>query len=135
MTTYYWLSPNGVSIHGEGIAPDEEVYQAPIAYEYYLMMDEEETVPTDSVSDFTRIAQLSLEYLGYDVKREDGYFDEAFRQILREYRNEKGLEDPDILDALTYRSIVSDTIRVLNSDPEKDYQLVRAKEILNGNQN
>ena len=133
MTAYYWLSPNGVSIHGEGIVPDEEVYQAPIAYEYYVMMEEDETVPVDSVSEFTRIAQLSLDYLGYDVKREDGYFDEAFRQILKEYRNDRGLEDPDLLDPATYHSIISDTIRTLNSDPEKDYQFVRAKEILNGN--
>ncbi len=67
------------------------------------------------------------------MKREDGYFDEAFRQILEEYRNDRGLEDPGYLDPATYHCIISDTIRTLNSDPEKDYQFVRAKEILNGN--
>ena len=50
------------------------VYQAKIAYEYYAMMEDDETCKVDSVSEFTRIAQLSLQYLGYDVKREDGYF-------------------------------------------------------------
>lgn len=132
MTAYYWLSPNGVSIHGEGIAPDVEVRQADIAYEYYTMMDESEKCEYDSVSDYTRIAQLSLQYLGYDVKRSDGYFDEAFLEELLKYKKDRGLEENEALDAQTYKMIISDVIRVLNDDPSKDYQFVRAKEILSG---
>ena len=132
MTQYYWLSPNGVSIHGEGIHPDVEVRLADIAYEYYYQMEEGESYAYDSVSGFTRIAQMGLEYLGYNIGRTDGYFDRDFETSLLQYKKDNSLAGEAILDEETYQSIISSVLRQIYTDPEKDYQLIKAKEVLNG---
>ena len=133
MTQYYWLSPNGTSIDNEGIKPDIEVKQADIAYEHYYQMQEGESLGFDSVSEYTRIAQLSLEYLDYNISRTDGYFDKGFEEALLKYKQDYDLGSDALLDDKTYKSIVSSVIRELSINPEKDYQLVKAKEIISGN--
>ena len=133
MTQYYWLSPSGVSIHKEGIKPDVEVRMADIAYETYSQPAEGETFGYDSVSEFTRIAQLGLDYLDYNINRTDGYFDSEFENSLLQYKADHDLENTPILDEETYQSIISSVIRELYTNPSKDYQLVKAKEIISGN--
>lgn len=128
-TSFEWLSPNGVSIHKVGIVPDEQVRQPDISYEYYIDMKEDEKYEYDSVSDATRLAQMSLDLLGYEVDRTDGYFDQSFSEAIRQYKTDKGFLEDSILDFQTYEAIVSDVIFNLNQF-ENDYQLKKAIEIL-----
>ncbi|MCR4633044.1 MAG: PDZ domain-containing protein [Erysipelotrichaceae bacterium] len=129
LTTYYWYSPDGVSIDQVGIVPDEEVRMPDIYYEYYFDMEDDETYAYDSVSDATAVSQKALAYLGYDVSRSDGYFDEQTLNAIDAYKADHGLAGQGILDQETYISIISETRRQL-ADPEKDPQLLRAIEIM-----
>lgn len=128
-TSYEWLSPNGVSIHKVGITPDVEVKQPDIAYEYYVNMADDEKYEYDSVSDVTRLAQMSLELLGYKVNRKDGYFDKSFAEALKQYKKDNSLVEDSVLDLNTYESIVSDVISALN-EQNNDIQFNKAIEIL-----
>ena len=131
ITTSYWTSPNGVSINKEGVKPDVEVYLDDVLYEnVYSFADEEDVYEIDSVSSFTRIAELGLRFLDYEVDRVDGYFDDSFAKALRTYKVDNGLEDNELLDNNTYEAIISSVVREYNINKEKDLQLQKAIELL-----
>ena len=132
ITAYYWYSPNGVSIDKVGLKPDVEVKMPAIYYEYYNEKLEE-TYEFDSVSDNVRLCQMILEYLGYDVKRTDGYFDESFAKALVSFKQKYNLEPTAVLDNDTYEVMISEVHREMINNPDKDIQMAKAKEILNGN--
>ncbi|MBQ6478820.1 MAG: PDZ domain-containing protein [Erysipelotrichaceae bacterium] len=134
VTTYYWYSPNGTSIHGTGIVPDVEVRMPEIYYQVYYFPAEGETYEPDSVSETVKLVQQSLEFLDYPVDRTDGYFDQSMADCLREYKVSKGLSDDPVLDAETFEAIVSDVSREIATNPDKDLQMIQAKELINGNQ-
>lgn len=131
LTSYYWYSPNGVSIDKTGIEPDYEVKMPDIYYQYYFDMEEDETYEPDSVSESVRYAQLAMDYLGYDIERKDGYFDISFGQALISFRGEHGLSAIAVLDRDTFNAIIAETRSELSSNPEKDMQLLKALEVIN----
>ena len=133
ITSYYWYSPKGTSIHKEGVKPDIEVSMPDIYYETYYSMEEDETYEYDSVSDSNRIIQMSLDFLGYDLKRTDGYFDESFGRALRAFKQDNGMEENEILDSKTFELIISRTRYVLSTDQSKDTQMMKAIEVLHEN--
>ena len=128
-TSFNWLSPNGVSIHKVGIKPDVEIKQPDLAYELYVEMAEDEKFEYDSVSDVTRLAQMSLDLLGYDIERTDGYFDQSLVVALNQYKVDRGFNNDSVLDSKTYETIVSDVLSSLN-ESQNDYQFNKAIEIL-----
>ena len=134
ITTYYWYSPNGVSINKEGVHPDIEVDMPEIYYQYYYDMAEDETYEYDSIGEPVKIVQLALSYLDYDVDRTDGYFSKSLEEALIAYQSENGLDPDGILNRDTYGSIISLTRRELANNAEKDPQLSKAKEIMNEDQ-
>ena len=129
LTSYYWYSPDGVSIDKTGIKPDVEVRMPDIYYEYYYDMEEDESYVYDSVSEAAAIAQKALTYLGYDVGRTDGYFDETTLNALKAYKADHELEGEDVLDQDVFSSIISETRRQL-ADPLRDPQFETAKQIM-----
>ncbi len=131
LTSYYWYSPDGVSIDKTGIKPDYEVKMPDIYYQYYYDMEEDEIYEPDSVSESVRYAQMAMDYLGYDLERTDGYFDRSFAEALISFRGEHGLSAIAVLDRETFAAIVAETRSELSSDPEKDIQLLKALEVIN----
>ena len=129
LTSYYWYSPDGVSIDKTGIKPDVEVRMPDIYYEYYYDMEEDESYVYDSVSEAAAIAQKALTYLGYDVGRTDGYFDETTLNALKAYKADHELGGEDVLDQDVFSSIISETRRQL-ADPLRDPQFETAKQIM-----
>jgi carboxyl-terminal processing protease len=134
ITTYYWYSPDGVSIHEEGVHPDIEVSMPEIYYQYYSDMEEDEAYAYDSIGEPVRIAQLALSYLDYEVDRTDGYLSETTEAVLKQYQAENKLEVSGILDRNTFSSIVALARRELAGNPEKDPQLIKAKEVIHEDQ-
>jgi carboxyl-terminal processing protease len=130
LTSYYWYSPNGVSIDKTGIEPDVEVLMPDIYYQTYFEMDDDETYEYDSVSNTVLVTQKALDYLGYEVERSDGYFDRSLADALRTYKADRGLPEDEILDQQTFNSIVSETRRELSNNREKDTQFQKALEII-----
>ena len=134
VTSYYWYSPNGVSIHKTGVIPDVEVRMDDICYEYFYSMADDETYEIDSVSEANRIAQLSLQYLDYEPSRTDGYFDEGTQAALLRFKEEHNLGSAAVLDRGTMEALISDVSRAISLDPLKDKQMMKAKELIHGNQ-
>ena len=133
MTAYYWYSPNGVSIHGTGVVPDVEVYMPDVYYEYYYALEEDETYEYDSVGSAVQTAEKALDYLGYDVDRTDGYFDQSFADALTAFKKANGLDAAPVIDALTFETIISEVNREMANNIDKDTQMNAAKEVLRGN--
>ena len=130
VTTSYWTSPNGVSINGDGVKPDIEIKLDDILYENVYNMEEEDSFEFDSVSNYIKIAQKGLKYLGYELNRVDGYFDKSFINALKQYKINNSLEVNETLDNNTYSAIVSSVIREYNTNKDKDLQLQKAIEVL-----
>ena len=133
VTTSAWSSPNGRSINGEGITPDYEVKLDEIFYTLAVDMDEDDEYTLDSVSEYNRLTQLALKYLGYGPKRTDGYFDENFRDTLNVFKKDNGLKTDGILDHETYKTVFDRVSYVYAMDYHKDPQLNKAKELIDQN--
>ena len=129
VTTTKWLSPNGVWINGEGIKPDVEVRLHDVMYENYYILPENQDFCYDTVSNYVRLAQLSLDYLGYDINRFDGYFDSEFEEELMKYQADSDLEVTGILNSGTYNALYFDMLRA-STESFNDVQKVKAIEIL-----
>lgn len=130
LTTSYWTSPNGTSINKEGVKPDYEVFLDDILNQNVYSLDETKVYEYDSVSQFVMVSQMGLKYLGYEVDRTDGYFDESFLKALKEYKLNNDLEVNEVLDTNTYDAIISSVIREYNTNIKKDLQLQKAIEVL-----
>lgn len=130
MTTYYWYSPNGISIDKEGVKPDIEVRMPEIYYETYTTLADDEYYEYDSVSDKIRIMQLALQYLDYGNKRSDGYFDEDFLTALDRFKQDNGIEADGRLDRDAFETAISLVSRNLSLNEDKDTQLQKAKELM-----
>lgn len=130
MTTSKWLSPNGVWVNGEGISPDYEVFLDDVFYYEGEGMEENEVFEFDDVADQVSLAQMSLDFLGYDVSRTDGYFDEELVETLKVFQKEHSLKETGTLNQETFVALLSKTNRVFNSDKTTDKQLMKAIEII-----
>ena len=126
ITSSKWLSPNGEWINGIGIKPDVEVLLDDILYEIYTMMEDGDVLTLDSVSPFNILASESLEFLGYDIARKDGYFDESLQAAISAFQADKGFEVTGELDSATYETIISNVIKEWAMNPQKDRQMLEA---------
>ncbi|SJZ38037.1 S41 family peptidase [Anaerorhabdus furcosa] len=133
-TSSKWLSPSGVSIDGVGIKPDIEVKLHDILYEAYLPMEETDSFTVDQVSNYVRILQEGLDYLGYSVNRTDGYFDESTLTALKQFEKNLNITQDGILDKGTFEAIVSSVVKEYSLNEAKDAQLNEAINVLKENQ-
>ena len=125
-TKAIWLSPNGNSINNVGITPDilvetEEALLTAAPQDF-------DPVSVDSVSTACQVMQIYLDYLGYDIDRQDGYFSTQTLQAMRQFEADYGLEAQDELDDELLTVILSKVIYVSRVDESKDIQKIRALE-------
>ena len=126
-----WLTPDGQKINKVGIKPDVEVKLHPILSEPFAIIEEGQVFEYDSVGLPIATAQKVLDFLGYDIKRQDGYFDKSFEQALLKYQKDNNLETSAILDEKMYDILLSKTIREWNENTDQyDRQLERAVKLL-----
>ncbi len=97
-TTAAWLTPNGVSINGEGIHPDVEVFLDDALYLTALSLEDDEEYQYDVVAEEVVSMQKILKFLGYTMKRVDGYFDKVTVSSLKEFQADNALEVTGVLD-------------------------------------
>ena len=129
-TTSKWTSPSGVWVNKVGITPDHEVKQHDVYYETFPAIEDGEEFGVDSVSDFTRLTQVSLDFLDYEIDRTDGYLSENTSACILEYQKEHDLEVTGTVNAQTYKAVLSQVILSFSKLDERDYQLTKAMEVI-----
>lgn len=134
LTVANWTSPSGLSINGIGIEPDKIQENHKILDYVGVSFDEtiQEYYEYDSVSTYVNIMQYALDYLGYKIDRFDGYFSKETLSALNEFKKENNMEIDGILDSDTYVSILAKVIKEKNTNINKDLQLNKGRELLNG---
>lgn len=130
VTKSYWQSPNGNSFNGVGIDPDEFVYQHDLMYEVLTVFEDDMSFKYDDNDHNVKVCQLALDFLDYKVDRIDGYFNSTTELALNEFKSDNNLKVDGILDRQTYLALISKANYERNHNSDKDYQLVKAKEII-----
>ena len=129
-TDVIWKSGNGVFINGEGITPDYTVRLHDALYLTYLNLDDGEVYQYDQVSSKVYTAQVMLDFLGYSVDRQDGYFSEATRDAITAFQKNNGLEVNGLLDKRTASAIDSKVVSEWGIHKDKyDTQMHKALEL------
>ncbi len=129
-TTSKWLSPSGVWVDETGITPDVEVFLHDVLYMGYDKI-EDEVLEIDSVSSYVEVVQNSLDFLGYDVKRLDGYFDQSTYDELVLFQKELNIEAVGVIDNETLSALTAEVTKVWSMDKSYDSQLQKAIEVIN----
>jgi carboxyl-terminal processing protease len=123
LSTNKWLTPKEVWVHGKGVKPDVETKQHPLF--------EIEFVPLRGrfeVGDFSEevaYAQKVLHAFGFQIVRQDGYFDQTTQEALMDFRERYDLDEGDALDELFFEKL-QEQITVYKSKKENDLQLQMA---------
>lgn len=129
-TDVIWKSGNGVFINGEGITPDYIVRLHDALYLNYLNLDDGEVYRYDQVNGKVYTAQVMLDFLGYSVDRQDGYFSEATRDAITAFQKNNGLEVNGLLDKRTASAIDSKVVSEWGIHKDKyDTQMHKALEL------
>ncbi|HLR70242.1 MAG TPA: peptidoglycan-binding domain-containing protein, partial [Pseudogracilibacillus sp.] len=89
----------------------------------------EDVLQYDQTDEQIENAQIMLTGIGYDTKREDGYFDEQTKLAVEEFQNDHDLAVTGEIDEKTAYAIESKVIDIIRSG-EEDLQLQKALEEL-----
>jgi carboxyl-terminal processing protease len=123
MTIAKWLTPNGNWIHENGIKPDIAV-QPPELYKA-ARLALTETLKQDMLGDQVKSMQMMLHGLGYEVKREDGYFDATTVQAVQKFQTEHSLPATGQVDQATGEALERAAVAWIQ-DKQNDIQLLEA---------
>ncbi|MFI3283901.1 MAG: S41 family peptidase, partial [Erysipelotrichaceae bacterium] len=130
-TAGIWTSPNGVWIDGVGITPDIEVDIPTILSLWIPALTEGLVIQLDEVASGVLVAQEALDFLGYEITRKDGYFDETTMAALQAFADDIGYELVDGIDETIYNAMISETQKQWATDSSLDPQLQKAIEVIN----
>ncbi|MBH5320652.1 S41 family peptidase [Paenibacillus sp. GSMTC-2017] len=123
MTIAKWLTPKGNWIHKEGITPNQLV-EPPDLYTV-ARLTLKETLKPDSLSEQVRSAQIMLHGLGYEPKREDGYYGTETVEAVQKFQAENGLPTTGEIDAKTAQTLEKSVVKWIQNK-ENDLQLHEA---------
>ena len=132
VTTAQWLTPNGNLIQDIGIDPDIPVKRHPVFYQDVKMLEENEEVGLDQVSESMAYAQKALDFIGYDVDRMDGYTSAKTIETINQFNKDLNLKVTNTLDVTTLQVLNTEVLRVLHTKGnEIDTQLQVALGLFN----
>lgn len=123
MTIAKWLTPNGNWIHQKGITPNQ-IVEPPDMFTV-ARMNVQEPLKLDSFSEQVRSAQIMLHGLGFEPKREDGYFDEETVAAVKRFQSENRLTMTGEIDAKTAAALEQAVVKWIQNK-ENDAQLLEA---------
>lgn len=131
-TTAEWLTPSGKKINKVGIKPDVEVALHPVLSGIFPIMEDSQTFTYNTVGSQVAAASSMFDFLGYDIEREDGFFDKSLERAINKFKQDKNLKADGILDKDLYEMLISKTIREWNENTKAyDTQLEKAMVIIN----
>lgn len=129
-TTAQWLTPKNNKIDGVGITPDYLV-DLPLAARVGIVVEGEFAV--DSVSEECMIAQIYLQFLGYDVDRSDGYFSEKTLAALNAFERDMKIDIGKVINQTNMEALMNArTDKWLHERNTLDTQFLKAMEVISG---
>lgn len=131
-TTAQWLTPLGNQIHGVGIDPTIEIRLHDVFYQDIpTFEDDKPSVRVNEVHEGVSYVQQALDFLGYNIERFDGYYDEITYNALIEYQQDLQMRKDGIINASLVSSLSSSIIREWNLNKDlHDVQYQMALEII-----
>lgn len=123
MTIAKWLTPKGNWIHEAGIKPDIAI--KPPALYTVARLNITDTLKQDTIGEQVKSVQIMLHGLGYDPKREDGYFGAETVEAVHKFQAEHGLSATGQVDKLTGDALEQAVIKWIQ-DKANDIQLDEA---------
>lgn len=127
LTVQRWLSPSGKSIHEIGVDPTIEVNKPDYYYTYPIQVDEPLTF--DQAGPHIENAQKMLVGLGFELDRDDGYFDETTEDAVKAFQQENDLDVTGVIDQSTAEVLQTKVIENIRNGVD-DVQLAKALENL-----
>ena len=123
-----WMLPSGKWINGEGLTPDyivENIDTSEISTKTI-----ESDLSFDCVDSNVKSLQKGLKILGYDCKREDGYFSNDTVEALKQFESDNNLTVDGIYQDHD-KDILLSEILIFVDEPANDYQYKKLLEIMN----
>ena len=127
LTTQVWRTPEDNWINEEGVTPTIEVSEPDFYSFYQVYLKDGKTFEADMVDAGIANAQNILATLGYEVTRQDGYFDEATTKAIEKFQTDNELDVTGDIDAPTATALTM-AIRDRVKDKAYDTQLKQALE-------
>jgi carboxyl-terminal processing protease len=127
-----WLTPNRVKINQVGLVPDVTVLLHPVLSMALIDIIDDEAFIYDQVDNKIATAQNCLDFLGYDLNRFDGYFDQSTVAAIKAFQSDYGLNQDGVLNSETASLLCTEVVREWNNNNEQyDTQKAKAIELLN----
>jgi len=127
LTFFKWLSPEGNWINEVGVEPT--VKQKQPEFFYASPIQTEDVLQFDQTDEQIENAQVMLTGIGYDTKRDDGYFDEQTEAAVKEFQQDHDLPVNGEIDEDTAYAIEMEVVEIIR-DGKQDLQLEKALEVL-----
>ena len=122
-----WLLPSGKWINGEGLTPDYLVDNIDMSMISTQAIEKE--LGFDSVDLRVKSLQLGLKLLGYDCKRDDGYFSSDTVEALKQFENDNHLAVDGIYNENDKNMLISKVL-IFVDDKDNDYQYNKLLELI-----
>ena len=123
-----WMLPSGKWINGEGLTPDYLVENTDISEISTRVI--ENNLSFDCVDSNVKSLQKGLKILGYDCKREDGYFSNETVVALKQFESANNLTVDGIYQDHD-KDILLSKLLIFIDEPANDYQYKKLIEIMN----
>ena len=122
-----WMLPSGTWINRKGLTPDYLVENIDVSDISTIAVDKD--LKYDCVDERVLAMQKSLKILGYDCKREDGYFSSDTVEALKQFESANNLNVDGIYNDNDKNMLISKVIIYIN-DLSNDYQYKKLIEIM-----
>nr|WP_210470497.1 S41 family peptidase [Sporosarcina sp. 6E9] len=120
LSTAKWLTPKEKWIHGKGVEADLKIDQDDL-FEEHIRLISAEYVEGD-FNDDVAYSQKLLNGLGYEIGRDDGYFDEATADAVTEFQVHSKVKESGKMDRQFFTALQKE-IETYRENPENDVQL------------
>lgn len=129
LTTQVWKTPDGNWINEVGVEPTIEVEAPEFYYYYQVYLTDGKSLEFDMVDSAVQNAQNILAALGYQVDRQDGYYDQSTVSAVEDFQVDQGIPVSGIIDNKT-ASALTIALRDKVRDKQYDTQLEKAIEVV-----